>query len=88
MGHTEGISSREITEWMAYERATGTLGQERDDVLAALVAQTVANVMRGKKQRAYKLDDFLIRWGTKAKQTPQQMLTLAKALYGGGRKED
>ena len=69
------VSSRELTEWMAYERLTGPLGGERADHHAALVAQTVANVNRGKRARRHKLSDFLIKWHQQ-KQTAQDMLAI------------
>ncbi|MFW6034562.1 MAG: phage tail assembly protein T [bacterium] len=73
------ISSRELAEWMAYERAFGPLGGERGDYQAALVAQTVANANRGKKQRVRKLSDFLLRW-SRQRQSPQQQLEIMRRV--------
>lgn len=72
------VSSRELSEWMAYEKLTGPLGGERADHHAALVSQTVANVNRRKKQKARKLSDFLLKW-SKDVQTPEQQLSILKA---------
>lgn len=73
------ISSRELAEWMAYYEIE-PFGEERADVRAALVASTVANVHRGKKRRAYKLDDFMPRFERKTKQTADDMLGFFRAL--------
>jgi hypothetical protein len=52
------ISSRELTEWMAYSRLE-PFGEERQDVRSAIIACTIANCNRGKNQPPYKLADFM-----------------------------
>lgn len=86
------ISSRELTEWEAYEAVTGPIGAERFDQLFAMLASVVANVQRGRKQRPYSADQFLPKW--QARQSaggneldPEQMLRTVKRLHkamGGG----
>lgn len=44
------ISSRELSEWMAYDRLQ-PFGPERSDVNAGIVASTVANANRDSKKR-------------------------------------
>lgn len=56
------IDSREIAEWMAYERIAGPLGGERLDVAAGIVASTVANANRDKKSKVAKITDFMPTW--------------------------
>jgi hypothetical protein len=54
------MSSRELTEWAAYERIAGpVLAHERIDYGAALVALMVAKLggYRGRR-----IDDFLPKW--------------------------
>lgn len=51
-------SSRELTEWMAFERAYGLLGPVRDDQRAGLVAATVVNTTPRKDQRQWSWQDF------------------------------
>jgi hypothetical protein len=53
------IDSRELTEWQAYERLYGPLGQARDDQLAALISAQVAGTFSGK---AVKVADFMPDW--------------------------
>lgn len=56
------IDSREITEWMVYEKIAGPLGGKRVDVGAAIVAATVANTNRRKGTKAANPDDFVPKW--------------------------
>lgn len=44
------ISSRELTEWMAYAQVE-PFGEERGDLRAGIVASTIANVNRDTKKR-------------------------------------
>jgi hypothetical protein len=74
------ITSTELAEWAAYEQRYGPLGQERDDHLAALVAATIANAMRGKKGRRMKLKDFMPSWGGKEKQSGKDQLAVLRGL--------
>lgn len=53
------MSSREFLEWQAYEALTGPLGEERADIRSAIVAMTVANAHRSRKQRPFKIRDFI-----------------------------
>jgi len=83
------IDSRELTEWMAYERVAGPLGPERADLHAAIVAATVANAMRGKKGRPFKPADFMPQWDrpSPVEQTGDDHLRIVKQLqaaFGGG----
>ena len=55
----ESVSSAELTEWYAYY-AIEPFDAQRDDLRAAIVASTVANVApRRKGSRTYKTEDFL-----------------------------
>jgi hypothetical protein len=74
------MTSSELVEWAAYERLYGPLGQERDDHLAALVATTIANAMRGKKGRRMRLKDFMPAWGGKEKQTGKDQLAVLRGM--------
>ena len=72
------VSSTELTEWQAYEQVSGQLGQERDDVLAALVSLVVANSAGSKKK--LKLADFLPKWD-RPRQTASQQADKIRALH-------
>ncbi len=80
------MSSAEVTEWAGYEGVTGPLGQERDDVLAAMVAFYVVSALSGKKGRRLKLDKLMPRWGRRQRQSADVMEQMAKSLtaaHGG-----
>ncbi|MFH8369201.1 hypothetical protein [Streptomyces sp. NPDC018031] len=70
------ISSRELTEWAAYEQLTGPLGGRRGDIQAAIIAATVANSQRSRGRRAEPAD-FLPRWGRPRVMTPEAMWAAA-----------
>lgn len=76
------MSSREITEWMAYERVTGPLDPaQRADISASIVAATVAN-SNGAKLTA---KDFIPVWYQR-KKTPREIwldVMKANAALGG-----
>jgi hypothetical protein len=80
------ITSRELTEWEAYETVAGPIGQERLDYLFALLQVTIANVNRSKKSRPYKIDQFMPKWDPKPlperrpEMSPEDMLRAAKRI--------
>lgn len=78
------VGSRELAEWMAYERITGPLGGRRGDVQAAIIAATVANSQR--KGRPLQPKDFIPKWDKPAAMTPEEMWAAAmqaNAALGG-----
>jgi hypothetical protein len=83
------ISSAELTEWMAYERLTGTLDmRKRVDYASANVATTVYAMGRDPKRgKRPKLADFLVEWGRKhGAHSDEDMEALGRELasmYGG-----
>lgn len=81
------MSSNELSEWVAYERVAGPLGQERDDILTALVALVIANFSGSKKR--HKLDEFLPKWDRRP-QSADEQLSMVKALHVmfGGRADE
>lgn len=56
------VSSRELSEWRAYDTLE-PIGERRGDYRAALVASTMANLWRGKNTRAAEIRDFLLEFG-------------------------
>lgn len=54
-------------------------GFEADSIGSAITSSTVANVNRGKNQKAYKPEDFMPKF-EKGQQTPAQMLQIAEAF--------
>jgi hypothetical protein len=78
------MSSREITEWIAYEKVTGPLDARlRGDISAGIVAATVSN-SNGSKKRA-KPSDFLPTWFKRKKSAQEiwQDVVQANAALGG-----
>ena len=75
------ISSRELTEWMRYERVCGPLGAERDNLHAGLVAAAIYNVNRERGRKAFRPQDFLFEFEASepsAEQTPQDLYGMFK----------
>jgi hypothetical protein len=77
-------SSRELTEWLVYERLTGPLDAAlRGDIGAAVVAATTVNA-NGPKRRA-KVSDFMPVW-FRRKKSPAEIwaeVMKANAALGG-----
>lgn len=81
------MSSRELTEWMAYEQVTGTIGPDRSDIHSGIVASTVANAMKGKKGKKFEPKDFIPQWDRK-EQTWEDQLAVVKRVHGSLTRRD
>lgn len=83
-------SSRELTEWMAYERVTGPLDARlRGEINAGIIAATISN-SNGAKKRA-KPSDFLVTWFKRrrtASELWQEVMKANTALGGSIRKPE
>jgi hypothetical protein len=77
------VTSRELTEWMAYERLE-PFGEWRADLRAALVAMVMANAWRGKDQKAFTIEDFMLKFDGEPKrdQTVEDQLRMFELLTG------
>lgn len=66
----ERIDSRELSEWMAFERLEGPIGPWRADFHAGMVSSVLANIYRNrkKKKKAFVPSDFIPDWGAPAKE--------------------
>lgn len=53
------MPSSELTEWMAFDQLE-PFGEPRADMRAALVCATTANSRRGRDDRPFGLDDFML----------------------------
>lgn len=71
------MSSEEFAEWLAYERVAGTLGPERGDLQAALIA-AVMHGLWSKKRRTLK--DFLFKWDHGRKMSAEEMLATIRQI--------
>lgn len=77
------ITSKQFAEWMAYSRLE-PWGEERDDLRMGIVASTVANVNRGKNQKAFKPTDFMPSFEPETEeQAAERMIAKARAALGG-----
>lgn len=71
------MSSAEISGWMAFAQVE-PFGVEIDLYGHAITASTIANVNRGKDQKAYKPDDFMPKF-QQGEQGVNQQLQIAEA---------
>lgn len=79
------MSSLEFTEWIAYAKLE-PFGERRADWRAAQIVAMLANVNRGKGQRAYEVKDFLLQFGRPEPQSWEHQLRIVEALnaaFGG-----
>jgi hypothetical protein len=81
------ISSRELSEWMAFDQDE-PIGGRGGDLQAGVVAATVANVNRANGQRAYDVTDFVPEYGHREEVVDTdalvvQQLGVWQALNGG-----
>lgn len=54
----EEITSRQLSEWMAYNEIE-PFGEDRDDLRMGIIASTIANVNRSNGKKPYKPQDFM-----------------------------
>jgi len=74
------ISSKELTEWIAFNQIS-PIGDERADLRAAQICTMMGNAWRGKNSRAFKVVDFLpYHIKTIVKQSASSILSFAKAM--------
>ncbi|MDT0305060.1 phage tail assembly protein T [Streptomonospora wellingtoniae] len=56
------ISSRELSEWIAFEKRAGPLGQRRGDIHMAVITSAIYNVNRKKGSKAIDPEKLLPKW--------------------------
>lgn len=67
-----------LTEWMCYYDID-PFGEERADLRSGIVAATIANTNRDKKDKPHKVEDFMPKFEAPEEQTPEQMIQVAAA---------
>ena len=78
------ISSRELTEWAAYERRAGPLGGRRGDVHMAVVSAAIYNTNRKKGSKAIDPEKLLPVWDNHQSETDMwDSIRAANADLGG-----
>lgn len=85
------LTAKKFLEWEAYS-ILEPFDDTRADYRSASIATVIANVNRGTNQRAYKLDDFLLKFGVQevalagqpksVSQTPEQQEAMMRILMG------
>ena len=82
----ERISSRELTQWMAFYKIE-PFGAEAEYLGHAITASTVANVNRKKGTKALKPVDFMPKFETQIQSTDQQLQFAAMITEAFGGKD-
>ena len=75
------ISSKELTEWMAYYNIE-PFGQETQYFGPAITSTILANVNRNKGDKAHTVDEFMPQFD-KVDQTPVEMINFAAMVTAG-----
>jgi len=73
------ISSRELSEWMAFSQLE-PFGAEIGFIGHAITSSVVANVNREKGKKAYEASDFMPNFGEKKPQTVAEMVQFAEIM--------
>lgn len=76
----KGLTAKEFREWELYAELE-PFDETRADYRAASIVTMLANLKRGKHQKAYKYDDFVLKFGEqepKKKQSLQEQLNILK----------
>ena len=71
------MSSQEITEWMAFGQLE-PFGADAGFLGHAITASTIANVNRGKNQKAFDAEDFMPSRGKKEPHSQEEMIQIAE----------
>jgi len=77
------IDSKEISEWIAFYNIE-PFGEERADLRSAIIASTMANMWRGKGQRAFTAKDFMPQFDPRPKQSIETMKAILQGLANRG----
>jgi hypothetical protein len=74
------MSSEEFVEWIAFHNVD-PWSEYRADLRNAIVACIIANANRGKRQRAFKVDDFIPKFNGKAPRKSVAQLRTMLCLF-------
>lgn len=82
-GMLRRMSSRELSEWIAFYNIE-PFGEERQDLRNAMACCVMANAWRG-KGKAFKINDFMLRFEQKKQsaETMKKLLEIAVRKAGG-----
>lgn len=65
----------EFMYWQAYFEVD-PFGNERGDLQAAMISCVIANANRDSKQRVFRIEDFMLKFGTPRQQTQQEFASI------------
>lgn len=76
------ISSRELTEWIAYYESVEPFGSERADYAIAITSSVIANANRDKKKRnkPYSANEFMPDFKPKRQKSVDEMIGVAQMI--------
>ena len=79
----ESVSSRELSEWMAYY-SLEPWGEAQSEYRAALVTSMIANTARDEKKhpQPFKADEFMRESYLMKENEPVNVIDKAKAIFG------
>ena len=80
----ESLSEREFTRWQIYY-SIEPFGEYRADIRSAMIACVIANVNRGKNTPAFKVDDFMPKFGPSRQMSNDEIRNVLKGLTHGNR---
>lgn len=72
------MSSKELTEWMAFA-SIEPIGESRQDLRIAMLCTLVYNAIKG-KGKAAKIDDFVLKFDPPKKQSMEEMQAILKGM--------
>ena len=78
------MTHSEFINWVAFNQMSPG-GHERGDIQAALISSTIANAMSGGRGRRAKVQDFMLRFQSKAANTRDQVMRDVKGFFGNMR---
>lgn len=83
----ERVSPQEFLDWLTFWETHPTI-RDHMNVCSANIAHTIANCMRGKRQKALSLSKFLVDYEKAKKKSPKQVAkTLSSFLMGQVKKK-
>ena len=68
----DGLNAKKLISWMDYYELE-PFGYARLDMGNAIIASVIANANRGKRQRPFKVADFMPKFGPRKKQDWREM---------------
>ena len=84
------MTAKQFLEWEAYATLE-PFNEERQDYRIASICTVLANVNRGKHQRAYEVEQFVLKFGEqpqKAPKTWQEIMAIGQLFAAAANADD